>query len=353
MTADPLHELDADLAEQREFMATRAPAYATLLELMPRALDADARARLREAWRERAFGPPYERPLLLLAALKYDALTEGEAHPLWSTLAADEPRPARLVELSAALGADRERAWQALATRYVQTNETSRAVVWLWPAHLLAGVDAGCCIDLFDLGASAGLNLVADRLPSIWQHPDGAAFRLEPLPSIRRRVGFDLRPLDVRGDEDARWLAACVWTGQGERAARLAASIAAFRAAPAAVEQATAEEMPRRLPRAGIEGPRAIAYQSIFRGYLEADERRAYHDGMWHWLAGSPGRALWTELEVRKAFKDGAPPAAITAHLVDASGARRSLVLALCEPHPCVMHVDASAVRELQSALSS
>lgn len=353
MSGDPLHGLEKDLAEQREFMRTRAPVYATLLELMPGALDAGAQARLRNAWRERTFGPPYERPLLLLAALKYDALAEGAAHPLWDTLAADEPRAAGMPGLSAALGADRERVWQALETRYVQTNETSRAVVWLWPAHLLARVEPDCSVDLFDLGASAGLNLVADRLPSMWEEPDGAALGLEPLPSIGRRTGFDLRPLDVRGDDDARWLEACVWTGQGERAARLAASIGAFRADPATVERATAADMPGRLPPGTQDGPRAIAYQSIFSGYLEADERRAYHDGMWQWLAGSaPGSALWTELEVRKQFKDGAPPAAITAHFVDGAGARRSLVLALCEPHPRVIHADQSAVRELVAALA-
>ena len=53
----------------------------------------------------------------------------------------------------------------------MKTNETSRALAWLWPASLAGG---GRRIALADVGASAGLNLVADALPNPWTTEDGS-----------------------------------------------------------------------------------------------------------------------------------------------------------------------------------
>jgi len=71
---------------------------------------------------------------------------------------------------------------------------------------------------LADLGASAGLNLAADALPSIWSTDDGAPLTFgspvgssaqsaaSALPPIVARWAFDLSPLHVDRSEDARWL---------------------------------------------------------------------------------------------------------------------------------------------------
>ena len=68
------------------------------------------------------------------------------------------------------------------------------------------------------------------------------------------------------------------------------------------------------------------------------------------WLARcQPGAALWVELELAPTGAEGLP-FAITAHV---RGPRRvqDHVLARCEPHPRVLHVDEGAVAALRADL--
>src|SRR5262249_54111297 len=140
-----------------------------------------------------------------------------------------------------------------MTTRRVQTNDTSRAVSWLWPASL-----AGCsgkrrALALMDIGAGAGLNLIADRLPPAWTNSATG----QPIPCATdldtvARIGFDVRPLSVERDDDVRWMRACIWPGETERLARFEASVQALRAAakspaPPMLERLTASLIPKRL----------------------------------------------------------------------------------------------------------
>jgi hypothetical protein len=52
------------------------------------------------------------------------------------------------------------------------------------------------------------------------------------MPGVVARVGVDLDPVDVTDADDARWLRACLWPDQPERAARLEAEIALAASAP-------------------------------------------------------------------------------------------------------------------------
>ncbi|HEY6297822.1 MAG TPA: DUF2332 domain-containing protein [Streptosporangiaceae bacterium] len=52
------------------------------------------------------------------------------------------------------------------------------------------------------------------------------------MPEVVARVGIDLDPVDVTDADDARWLRACLWPDQPERAARLEAEMALAAAAP-------------------------------------------------------------------------------------------------------------------------
>jgi len=355
---NPPGTLKQDLADQRAFVRTRAPAYAHLLGLLEAELDRGLEGRLRSVWRERRFGAFYERPLLLLAALRDDALREGETHPLWHAIARREPEPdaADAAAVRDALAPGRTRFWRNLAERHVQTNESSRAVAWLWPARISARAAGSRPLALFDVGASAGLNLVADRLPAVWEHADGSPLEVEPGTPLDRRVGFDPRPLDALDEEDARWLRACIWPGQTDREARLDAAISAFgslqdRPDAPTVRRARASEVPGLLPR-GDDGCLGLVYQTIVRDYLPPDEWDAYRSGLERWLADRPAAsALWVELEVTEAARSGGPPAAITAH-VHTSAGLRSLVLAHCEPHPRRLEVHAEAVESLRDALA-
>ncbi len=129
----------------------------------------------------------------------------------------------------------------------VQTNEAQRSWVLL-PLflHAAAGAEA---VDVIELGASAGLNLVFDRYRCEYGEgshgPADAALVLRgeerrPLPralfeprlNIRSRVGIDRAPIDVTTDEGVRLLESFVWPGQDERVERLHAAIDAVRDDP-------------------------------------------------------------------------------------------------------------------------
>ena len=186
---DAFHE-DADA--WRAAVGARARVYDRLLAAAAEIFDQSAggleeaaRARVEAAWRERRFSAGYDRPLLLMAALRAEALRAGPRHPLYEAIAATDVRPeaATREALATALADAPPRLYAELATRRVQTNETSRAVAWLWPAALAGCADGKRPLALFDVGCSAGLNLCAERLPAPWRDPAGA-----PIPSRRRRT---------------------------------------------------------------------------------------------------------------------------------------------------------------------
>jgi hypothetical protein len=134
-------------------------------------------------------------------------------------------------------------------TQGVQTNEVRRA--WLLtPLFLRATQRTGAeVLDLIELGASAGLLLGWDRYhyayeAGEWGRRDAPltlrgeerrpvpADLLDLAPVVRRKVGVDLAPLDVRSDESLRLLKAFVWAGQDERLRRLDEAFAAVREDP-------------------------------------------------------------------------------------------------------------------------
>ncbi len=338
------------LADNLELMrfgvGGKIPVYGRLLELLQARIDGELGARLADAWQGRRFFIHYDRPLLILAAIRFDAFQTGPSHPLWNAIVAREPDLAAATgeALDAALAPDRPRAWNAIATRHVQTNETSRAVAWLWPAAIV-GERA---IALADIGCSAGLNLVVERLPAPWTDAaSGAPIDVARAPRIAARLGIDARPLDVTDDDSATWLRAAIWPGQTARQERLDLAIDAMRAArtsasPPVIITGHAGDAPAHLARLDAELPPGgvvVAYQTVMREYIPPDERAAYQAAMKAWVAGAPGRALWIELEWGG---DGATPdcpAGIFAHVGEVS-----LRLARCDYHPAKLWIDEAAV---------
>jgi hypothetical protein len=324
----------------------RVPSHQRIGQELLAILDQDAAVRdaIEEAWRGRSFPASYARPLLLLAALRADALIEGPTHPLWPAIAEEPPRPETVTRAAvvAALSPRRAALYQRLRTRSVQTNETSRAVAWLWPAHLVARGP----LTLVDVGASAGLNLVADQLPAPWTLPDGTPVPVSEV-TAPVRIGFDATPLDVTDPESMAWLEACVWPGEPHRLERLRAAGAAMRAArlgpnPPRVMQALAQDIPAALPRTGL----VLAYQTVFIDYVEPAARAAYVEGMRAWLAAAPS-ALWVELE---SGAQATPewPAVIRA-TTRGPDSLETLVLARCAFHPSVIDPDPGAVARLRA----
>jgi hypothetical protein len=353
--------LDEEIALEREAVRGSSPPYERALALLPAVLAGPEGRFVASAWEHRHFFAWYDRPLLLLAALRNDALASGPDHPLFAGFAARDPDPDAVTEerLAAALDGSREGVFDALAHRRVQTNETSRAVAWLWPAALAGASRGGRTIALADVGASAGLNLIADTLPPIWTATDGSPIEVARDVQAVARLGLDPEPLDVLGSEDGRWLRACVWPGDRVREDRLEAALAAFRAARVRLDAPVlvpigASNVPARLDllSAAETGALVLAYQTVMRDGLEPLEREEYEAGMRDWLATHPaGHALWVELEPSGNGAD--VPGALVAHVRAPWGELRSLELARCGLHPVRLDVRHAAAAELRAHLGA
>jgi hypothetical protein len=343
-----------DIARWRQAVGTRAPPYHRLLHELVALLESETAAgaeladRLREAWASRTFRVFYDRPLLFLAALRMDAIVAGARHPLWSALAAPEPDPdsVRREKLLEALASDSF--WASLRAKFVQTNETSRAVAWLWPAQIIGCGEGLRPLVLVEVGTAAGLNLVADQLPSPWTTAAGVRVPTARAPDTVARLGIDANPLDARSDGDANWLRACVWVGEHERIARLEAAIAAFRASPARLETGDVSHAPAKLRALSAERQDrtvVLAFQTIVRDYLEPHTRVAYEQGMKRWLEDSAvASAVWVELEID--HDDPGKRVPIVAHVREGAGSI-DIVLGITGYHPSTVVVDAGSVARL------
>jgi hypothetical protein len=186
-------------------------------------------------------------PRVILAAL-HDLALAGRAPALAAAYAA--------ADRDAAAGAAIEVLLRmtdsvvALAVRRpVRADETGCCAV-LYPAIAEAARRAGAnAVGLIDVGCSAGLNLNVDRVGITYSNGQSLGDPSSPvqqsssivggrpvparaMPEVVARVGVDLDPVDVTDADDARWLRACLWPDQPERAARLEAEMALAATAP-------------------------------------------------------------------------------------------------------------------------
>ena len=181
---------------------------------------------------------------------------------------------------------DREREWLArfVDEQPVQTNEVQRC--WaLLPAFLSLGEQP---LDLVELGASAGLNLLWDRYRyeyarGAWGPETGLELRGEerrPVPGallerraeVRRRRGIDLRPVDVRDPGAARLLECFVWPDQAARLERLENALAlARRDPPELIRGDYVELLPSLLAERDDPHVLTVVFQTVSTVYLEAD----------------------------------------------------------------------------------
>ena len=346
-------------------MAHRSTPYRRLASQIVQLIDDRVHGRvvlssMQRAWQSREFRAFYERPLLLFAALRGDAIADGPSHPLHVALRDHAPEADAITDaaLRSALDPSRTGLWTTLRLRRVQTNDTSRALAWLWPAAIAGGSDGARPLVLVDVGCSAGLNLTADALPRVWTKSTGGSLEVATNPHVVGRFGLDDRPLDASRPDDARWLHACIWPGETSRLKRLDAAIAAFGSAR---ERGERLEVTRRhaiatpaLVHAGAEGaPRhalTIVYQTMMSGYLDAETRAAFEGGLHQLVVSSPqGSVLWVDLEVT-----GPPtsprPAELWVHA--RSGDRRlSFLIGTMGYHPDEVSVRDEAVRDLTALL--
>jgi len=180
-------------------------------------------------------------PTVILAAL-HDLALAGRAPALAAAYAAADGDAAADAAIEVLLRMTGSVVAIAVRRR-TRANETGRCAV-LYPAIAEAARRAGAdAVGLIDVGCSAGLNLNVDRVGIRYSNGQSLGEPSSPvqlpasivgdrpipvraIPEVVARIGVDLDPVDVTDADDARWLRACLWPDQPERAARLEAEMA-------------------------------------------------------------------------------------------------------------------------------
>ncbi|CAN5220470.1 DUF2332 domain-containing protein [soil metagenome] len=240
-------------AQFRKFAAVECPQDPLYVAICQAVADAPALLALMD------HAPPTQaRPNLLLAAL-HERVLAGVEHPLaayYPSVGGERMPDAALPALLLDFAQREQTALIAhLRQRSTQTNEIGRCAV-LWPALAhIAALAGGKNLALLDFGSSAGLNLGVDGYcydygrfslgaPAATGRPQVACdWRGEPPAAstawrLVSRLGLDVAPVDLQDEAAARWLRACVWPHDRERAQRLDLAIACAQAARWQVLQA-------------------------------------------------------------------------------------------------------------------
>lgn len=274
---------------------------------------------------------PLDVTLLLLAGLHREILAgKSDLAPLaryyasvggrLSCVAPDFP-----LSLRQAISINRHLLTPFIQTATVQTNETGRGLAWLLPL-MLSSLDK---LHLVDLGASAGLNLVADlRAYRLVDKEFGRTLadlgKGEPvqfvtrsvggndqlsglgdaLPQILSRTGCDIAPFHLRTKDDELTLAAFIWGDQPHRLERLREAITGLRlnnqgSVPVHLH---AVDLPAALP-CFLEqhvpstpyGP-VLIYNTYMTTYL-ADQGAGLRQHIARWAAGQERSVLWLQWE--------------------------------------------------------
>lgn len=207
-----------------------------------------------------------------------------------------EPRP--VVEPITAAGDEfvrfvRERAETlsaVLATRSTQTNEVGRCSWFVFPLALLETEHE--VLARVDIGSSAGLTLLFSHLaydirPGHLVEPRLSRehrlvlrcdVRNQPpipatVPQVNWSMGLDLSPIDVRDDDQVRWLEACVWAEKVDRFQRLGSAVAMARELEIEVEQGDAVATIHALVERASAHGHPVVTTSWVLNYLTAPQR--------------------------------------------------------------------------------
>jgi hypothetical protein len=141
---------------------------------------------------------------------------------------------------------------------------------------------------LFEIGASAGLNVLADRFRYVgdsgaaWGDPDSpvvldGAWRGTELPvdqqvEVVERGGCDVSPVDVTTDDGRLTLASYVWPDMTARHQRLAGAVELARREPVQVVRAEAASYVEGLRLA--EGRLTVLWHSVMWQYVPREQQQ-------------------------------------------------------------------------------
>ncbi|WP_019515509.1 DUF2332 domain-containing protein [Sphingomonas sp. Mn802worker] len=226
-----------------------------------------------------------------------------------------------------------------------QTNEAARSAGLMTGLLHVAG-RFGLCIEVLEIGSSAGLNLLIGRmafdLGGVRVGPAGSPlliapeWRGAPPPAVEVTVtqarGVDIAPVDVADPEAAARLQGYVWVDAGERQARLDTAIAMVRAQPVDLMRGDAADwVEARLAEPQPAGVTRVLMHSVVWQYVSPEGRariraamaaagaRATAERPVAWVMMEPNRDLHRH-EVRVQCWPGEQPMALVA-LTHAHGA--------------------------------
>ncbi len=324
-------ELVERFKAQTEFATGYSDLYASLFNIIGKWIEdgSEIGPWLIEVSKERS---PFDVTLLTMAGLHESVLSQHPATAKLSayypsvggTQPADEHLSAILAEAMPNL---KEIIGRVIKTATVQTNETGRGSIWLMPLTF-TGWDE---VELLDLGASAGLNLLAGRRcyefvsansgkPIVQLgsgEPEGLVVQTSgefgtleslaagyTLPTITARTGVDLNPFPIDGKSDELRLTSYVWADQLERIERLRRALAILQdnKNSAAPVQLGKVELPGELPPFLERLPRSnrplVIYNTYITQYFK-DQRPEFDAALIAWAQAQQRPVLWLQWEPR------------------------------------------------------
>jgi len=245
-----------------------------------------AEARGRSPWYEElAVATAQDEPVLAFLA----ALPAAKRQPnlLFAAARFLLGEPADLAALHRLVSERRDELAGVMLTRRTQTNEPARCGTLLPALALLPEPLA-----LIEVGASAGLTLLADRYSYDYDghrvtgtDPQAPVLSCEPrgpvplpgrVPEVAWRAGLDLNPLDVRSADDVHWLQCLLWPGETGRQERLAAAIDTARRDPPPVYRG---DLLTDLPSLASQAPPGatlVVYHSAVLAYVTPPQRAEF-----------------------------------------------------------------------------
>lgn len=196
-----------------------------------------------------------------------------------------------------------------MLARRTQTNEPGRCASLLpvlaalpQPIALLeVGASAGLCLYpdryAYRYATEAGEHVVGDAAVELRCAVTGPAPLPAALPAVAWRRGLDLNPLDVREDEDVRWLESLIWPEQAERFDVLRQAVAVARAEPPTI---VTGDLTCDLTTVGADAPSdatLVVFHSAVLAYVPIEGRIAFTEAVRR--LGQSRPTVWVSNEAR------------------------------------------------------
>ena len=215
-----------------------------------------------------------------------------------------------------ALLTEREGEVKELIDRPVQTNEVDRSAA-LVGGFLTVAAKTGFPLDTFEIGASAGLNLLWDHYlyearGVSWGDPRSPVrlcdFDAPPIPPfdvdarVAERRGCDRLPVDPTTEEGGLTLMSYVWPDQVHRFRMLRAALEVARRVPVSVDASDAVTWTRTQLREPRPGRATVIFHSVFWQYLSEQQQEELTDTIQEAGARATTRAplAWLSMEPGK-----------------------------------------------------